>query len=470
MICVSFIVEDVLTAAENVRKYFVIADIVEMRIDRLDPSEYGALKEIVEGKPVIMTLRSGSQGGYFDGSNDEWVARMRAVDNLGAQFLDVESDKEFSAANDKCTVICSCHDLSDAPPEPETIASRIKNTTECIIKIVTHAKSVLDSLRMLSYVRREVSAGKKIIGLCDGEYGAITRILGPLAGNAMTFACADKSMQTASWQPTVGELNDIYHYRRLNSDTMIFGLVGDPVEQSPGYIWHNAMIESMGLNAVYVKMCVHSHELREFRAMIAEFNIRGLSVTMPLKECIEEVLDDVNDDVQCLGACNTIVVSGSRWMGYNTDSVGAIDAVELRCPVRGKKIVIIGAGGVARAVSYEAVRRGAHVVVLNRTEERARSLSRSISVDYGPLERMTTEYERGYDVLINCTSVGMDPDDDKSLIDPELLIPESIVMDVVYKPTPLLMYAKEKNCKTITGMEMYYNQALAQWKIWASDQ
>jgi 3-dehydroquinate dehydratase/shikimate dehydrogenase len=311
------------------------------------------------------------------------------------------------------------------------------------IKIASMARSTNDALRMLLFARKHPSVSV----ICMGEKGEFARVLAPVVGNRVNYACLHADAKTGPGQLTVEELMRIYHYDTLDEKTAIYGLIGNPVEKSPGHIHHNAVFRKRGCNAVYVKMQVQPEELSEFIPLAKELGIRGLSVTIPLKEKILSFIDEIDSSI---GAINTLKFEGGKIFGTNTDGLGALDAIEKKSLVREKKVVLLGAGGAARAIAFEAKKRGAHVFIVNRTVERAEALAKEVGCLAG-------EMPGKYDILINCSPIAE-----------ERILPNVIAMDVVYAPkeTPFLQAARRNNCQIVYGEEMYLNQAAGQTKFW----
>jgi 3-dehydroquinate dehydratase/shikimate dehydrogenase len=315
-------------------------------------------------------------------------------------------------------------------------------------KIAMIADSTNDALKMLLFMKNH----PKVSMICMGEAGKFARILGVILGNLIDFASLNAQDETAPGQWSVKELVDIYHYPKLNQQTAIYGLIGDPVAQSPGDLHHNAVFRKRGVNAVYVKMRVRREELTLFMSLIQEIGIRGLSVTIPLKEAILPFAHEID---QPIGALNTLLFEEGKIRGINTDGAGALDAIEKKGSIYGKKVVLLGAGGAARSIAFEARARGAEVMIFNRTLARAKKLASETGCK--ALEQMPDRY----DLLINCSS-------DPMPIDPQKIRAETTVMDIVYHPkeTLLLKEALLKKCQVIYGEEMFLNQAERQTIFW----
>jgi shikimate dehydrogenase len=251
-----------------------------------------------------------------------------------------------------------------------------------------------------------------------------------------------------------------------NARTTLCGIIGNPIEHSMSPAIHNAAYEQLELNYVYLAFCVTDVEgaIRGMRAL----NIRGLSVTAPHKIEVMNYLDETDSIARQIGAVNTVVNDDGYLKGYNTDWIGFVRSLEAYTPIHDKRVVILGAGGAARAVAFGINQRGGNMTILNRAVEieMARSLATEISCPWGELSQLESVTEA--DIVINATSVGMHPDIDKTVIETRHLRPKQIVYDVVYNPleTRFLREAKERGCRVIPGYEMLLLQGVAQFEMW----
>jgi shikimate dehydrogenase len=256
---------------------------------------------------------------------------------------------------------------------------------------------------------------------------------------------------------------------RITGKTKLCGLIGDPVEHTMSPAMHNAAYRQMGLDYVYVPFRVKPENLGKAIDGMRAFNIRGLNVTIPHKVAVIPFLDKLDPLAEKIGAVNTIVNDNGVLTGYNTDAAGFLRALlERGIEPRGKKALVLGAGGASRAVSLMLADSGTErLIILNRAEELdwAYELAGSISQLYnmdakaGELNRESLEsvMERiDISILVNATSVGMTPDADKTPVDADLLKPGMAVFDVVYNPlkTRLLGDAEAAGAETISGIEM----------------
>jgi len=347
------------------------------------------------------------------------------------EFVLTTEDGQSTLSNGQ--TLSSYHNFEETPEDLEKILSSLPKAD--FYKICTMANKTTDALRMLCFVKDKPN----VAGMCMGELGQITRILGPVVRNPFTFAAL--GTEAAPGQLQAEELVETYHFHKLSFNTKIYGLIGNPIMQSPSHKTHNAYFRNNDIDAVYVRMLLDEDELPLFFPLAKELGIQGLSVTIPFKEKVFPYIDDIDEDAKEIGAINTIAFE-DKVCGSNTDAPGALDAIELRRQVLGKHCVILGAGGTAKAIAFEAQKRGATVSILSRR--------------FGNLDQVPT-----YDILINTTSVPCP-------IDLETLQPRKIVMDVnvAHTDTPLMLRAKALGCRLVYGKEMFLRQARGQFAKW----
>lgn len=265
----------------------------------------------------------------------------------------------------------------------------------------------------------------------------------------------------------------------INVETKFCGIIGNPVEHSLSPAIHNAAFRRLALNYVYLAWRVESigDAIRGLRAL---GNFRGASVTIPHKVSAVPFLDEIEPTARQIGAINTIVLEQGRLVGFNTDATGALRALrEGGATLAGQRIVMMGSGGSARAIAFAlAAESKAEKLVLLGVDDKervalAKDLRAKTSVtveEYALDERALGRTVPDAQVLIHCTPVGMSPRADATCVPAALLHPGLTVMDVVYNPreTKLLKEAKRSGCKTISGIEMFLNQAVAQFELWTN--
>ena len=249
----------------------------------------------------------------------------------------------------------------------------------------------------------------------------------------------------------------------INAHTELYGIIGNPVRHSLSPVIHNGAFRRMGLNAVYLAFEVD--DLRDAMKGIRGLGVRGLSVTIPFKTRVLPYLDHVEELAGRIGAVNTLSAEAGKLVGYNTDCCGALEALEEKADVRGKTVILLGAGGAARAIGFGLKEKGCRVIIFNRSQERAGLLAEELGCEHRPLSSYN---EMDGDILINATSVGMCPLDMETPVPKEVLREGMVVMDIVYKPvrTRLLREAEVRGCLTIDGLEMLARQGAGQIDIW----
>lgn len=252
---------------------------------------------------------------------------------------------------------------------------------------------------------------------------------------------------------------------QISAQTALCGIVLHPAGHTRSPAMHNAAYAALALDAAYLAFDVPPEDLPDAVAGARALGLRQLSVSLPHKQAILPLLDEVDATARRIGAVNTVVLRDGALAGSNTDWLGAVGALEREIALGGRRAVVLGAGGTARAVVFGLLQRGAEVRVLNRSVARARALADELGAeDAGPLERLG---EQPYDVLVNTTSVGLG-DPDRSPVDPERLRPDAVVLDAVYEPerTRLLREAAARGGRTIPGKWMLVYQAAAQLEAW----
>lgn len=253
----------------------------------------------------------------------------------------------------------------------------------------------------------------------------------------------------------------------IDGHTQLFGIIGDPVEHSLSPRMHNAAFAHLGFNGVYVPM--RPTDLAEAFNGLRSLGFVGVSVTVPFKVAIMDFLDAIDPVAQKIGAVNTLVFKRTadrvHCTGYNTDWLGANQALAEAIVPAGRTVLIVGAGGAARAVGFGLLEAGAQVLVTNRTEAKGRDLAAQLACPFVPATDLA--HIRA-DALINTTSVGMAPQVEGIPIDPELLPHFPVVMDIVYAPleTRLLREAATRGCRVIDGLNMLQYQGAAQFSLW----
>jgi len=249
----------------------------------------------------------------------------------------------------------------------------------------------------------------------------------------------------------------------LNSDTVLFAVLGNPVSHSLSPVMHNTALSEVGYNGVYHAFKVK--DIGEAVSGIKALGIRGASITIPHKISVIEFLDELDDTAEKIGAVNTVINRHGVLTGYNSDCLGAIKAILEKTAIKDKNVVIIGAGGAARAIGFGIISQGGRITILNRTAAKGERLARHLGAEFQPISNLK---KTGCQILINTTPVGMIPDTNVMPVQREDLDKTMVVMDVVYNPlkTRLLREAENIGCRTVDGVSMFVYQGAFQFELW----
>lgn len=446
------------------------AKMVELRLDyvasRVNMGRLLAERPL--GCKVIVTARRKEDGGKWSGSEESRQLLLREAIAEGVDYVDLEEDiAALIPRFGKTKRIVSYHNFRKTPEDLRELHTRMCTLDPDIVKIATMANDPHDTLRMLEVMQQsEVPT----VAMCMGDIGTPSRILAPKFNSPYTYATFHHERTLAPGQLSFKQMKDIYRYESIGHDTAVYGVIADPVGHSLSPHVHNAAFESKGIDAVYCPFRVPSDSLDQFMKDAPRLGIRGLSVTIPHKEAIARHLTKVDPAVKSIAAVNTVVFDGGEVIGYNTDYNAAMDCIEQALgtigakpsPVKNKRVLVLGAGGVARPIVYGLKSRGALVTVASRTRQRSDKLAKAFdckAIDWEARQRVQC------DILINCTPVGMHPNVDESPISKTFLKPSMLVFDTVYNPesTLLIKDGRSRNCHVITGVEMFIRQAMLQF-------
>jgi len=490
------------------------ARLVEMRLDYIRRNV--TLKRLLKDRPspVVMTCRRQQDGGKWEGTEENRIILLRAAIVAGADYIDLEEDIADQVPRYGATKrIISLHDFDETPQDLAAIHERLTAKDADIVKIACLANCPNDVTRMLQLLESVQSQASKLyeattvlkahlgrqpteqeladhmqiplrdmkkliatssiptIGICMGDIGASSRILAGKFGSPFTYGTFHHERQLAPGQLSFQQMTDTYRYESIDADTEVYGVIADPVGHSMSPIIHNAAFSAMGMNRVYVPLRVPSDYLEQFIREAPELGIRGLSVTIPHKENVMAMLTKIESGARKIGAVNTVVFDGDDVIGYNTDLYAAMlslaEAVDEDPDSKwmdGKRVLILGAGGVARAIAMGVVDRGAKLQITSRTYERAMGLASEMKCEAIEWEE---RHQASPDVLINCTPVGMHPEVNETPFEESGISRRMIVFDTIYNPeqTLLLKTARENGCKTVSGVEMFVKQAELQFKF-----
>jgi len=416
----------------------------------------------------IATCRRAANGGKFSGNVAAEIEILSKTAAAGFHLVDVELESVEAMKKGELqklretgvALIISHHDFA-ATKDLEGIYKRIIPFQPDFIKIVPTAKTLSDNVTLMRFIER-MADHANIVGLCMGDAGIISRVLGLRAGSAFTFAAASVGEETGPGQIAARTLIETYRIDQVDAATKVYGVAGNPIRSSLSPIMMNTAFRRETVNAVY--LALQATKLSDLLKLVHEIPIQGLSVTMPLKQEIMEHLEKTDPLSAKIGACNTVLrAQDGKLYGFNTDVAGITGPLEKRISLRGAKILVLGAGGAARAAVFGLRDKGAEVFILNRTSETAQKLARQSGAKTIKKDAMA---KTTFDAIVNATPVGMAGIKANQILEAKDLNTK-LVFDLVYNPleTPLLRLARQKGISIITGIEMFVQQGARQFEI-----
>ncbi len=469
------------------------AEAVELRLDFLQKPDADAARSLVgracdTGLPVIATCRERSEGGSADWSMQTRLNLLTEALAAGADFIDCEfasfkkpdvaqQIRQALSSRPHARLILSAHSLAGPFENPASLYDNIiAACPQAVPKIVYTANHINDCFAAFDLLG---CAETPAVIFCMGSAGLITRILAKKFDSFLTFASLDAEQATAPGQLTLSEIKKRFNWDRINLETEVFGLIGDPVVQSLGPDLFNACFAKQNINALYLPLHVQGDrsQFNDFMDNVLKrhrLNFGGFSVTSPHKTCALDYAgrggDFIENSARNIGAANTLKIGfNSILSAYNTDCAGAIDALTDSLAVgphglHNKKVAVLGAGGAARAVVAGLSELGADITIYNRTLTKAQALADEFRAKAAPLDNLS---RLDAQIIINCTRLGMHPDIDSSPVSADVFTADMTAFDTVYNPlnTKFLADARAVGARTVCGAEMFIRQALAQYRI-----
>ena len=447
---------------------------LEFRLDYL-PTPLTALPKIKQFLSerseitAVGTCRRVATGGKFKGTIAAELEVLEKAASSGFHLVDIELQTAEALKHgqlDKlrahgAALIISYHDFATTK-DLDGIFERIRPYEPEFVKIVSTAKTLADNVTMMRFLERARDLAN-VVGICMGDQGIISRILGLRAGSVFTFAAAHVGEETGPGQIAARTLEETYRIDQLDAATKVYGVAGNPIKHSLSPLMMNTAFRRETVNGVF--LALQTTKLSDLLTLVREVPISGLAVTMPLKEEILKHLEKTDPLSEKVGACNTVVRSQEgKLYGFNTDVAAIVRPLERRLQLKSAKILVMGAGGAARAAVFGLKDKGAEIFVLNRTAEAAQKLARQAKVKTFKRDLLA---KTNFDVIINATPSGMHGVKPASLLEPKE-INARLVFDLVYNPidTPLIRMAREKGIPVVTGVEMFVHQGARQFEIW----
>ncbi len=447
---------------------------LEFRLDYLDKplQAMDQIRQFLEqhtAATVIATCRRTENGGHFQGSIPAELEVLSKAAQAGCQIMDLELESAETLKKGElhklratgAALILSHHDFKQTA-DLDAIRQRIEAFQPDFMKIVPTAQTLLDNVILLRFVER-ASDHAHVVGLCMGDAGVLSRVLALRAGSDFTFAAATPEQATAPGQMAVRTLVETYRVQEIDAATKVYGVAGNPVGKSLSPVMLNTAFRRETVNAVY--LALQTASVDDLVAVMAQIPIQGASVTMPHKQAILPHLEHMDPLSKKIGAVNTILrAPDGKLYGFNTDVAGIVVPLEQRLSLKGAKVLVLGAGGSARAAVFGLRDKGAEVFLLNRTPETAARLAKQSGAKVIKREALP---KTSFDVILNATPVGMAGQSGASILTAADLNTK-YVFDLVYNPidTPLIRLARQQGIPVITGVEMFVQQGARQFEIW----
>ena len=456
---------------------------LELRLDLLDDPASGVavIRRILRRFPdtvVLATCRRRQNGGGFRANIERQIEVLDAAVSAGAALIDIEIETAEAAPRSldlfqgRTRLIISYHDF-DRTPALGRALQRLEKIPADIHKLATMARRPSDNLRVLEMPATRPT--KALMVMTMGELGVTTRVLGIARKSTFVFAAPDSGragkrvtpvQPTAAGQLPVTVLRNLYRAHKCEASTKVYGVVADPVSHSMSPVIHNRAFQARRIDAVYLPFLVRPAMLADFFRVVEKLPVAGLSVTLPHKRRVIRHLDTVDALARRIGAVNTVFRRRGKLCGTNTDAQGITSPLEKRIRLDKASALVVGNGGAARAAIFALCDKGSRVTLTGRNPARVRALACACGVEAIDRSRLDGH---DYDVLIHATPLGMHPHAKRCFFPKR--IPSDLVFDLVYNPleTELIRRARAAGKQTISGLEMFVEQACAQFEIWTRD-
>ena len=446
----------------------------EFRLDYLPKPQQGiaAIRKFLSRHAdctILATCRRHQNMGRFNGSIEEQIQILEAAITAGAKAVDVEIEsaevagKRLETLRSHAYLLLSYHNYGGTPAT-DAIMRRMQKVPADGYKIVTTAKKPSDNCKVLQLARAYPKTHTVLLAM--GETGFPTRVLSTVFGGLYTYAAPNAAEGTAAGQVSARQLRNLYRVEKVSRDARIYGVIADPVRHSISPTVHNRAFQARRMDAVYLPFLVHPVQLKDFFQLAAKLPLSGFSVTIPHKQKIMRYLDHIDPLARRIGAVNTVWRKSGKWRGTNTDAAGVTEPLAKRLRLSKASALVVGNGGAARGAAYALAEVGVKLAITGRNVDRVRVLARATGAELLTREQASA---RTFDVLVHATPLGMLPHTDQCFFSGR--IPAELVFDMVYNPleTVLLARARSQGAETISGLEMFIEQAVRQFEIFTGE-
>lgn len=458
-LCLTLAEESLLRLREKIDRYQDQVRFIEVRLDYL---KVPGLPELPSASSTefIATCRPAREGGVFQGSEEDRLRLLRQAAESGFRWIDLEHDVATDLPfPDSVGVVRSYHCFAGFPENLEGLFGRVRERGGTITKLAVTVGGTEELVALLRFMESIPGTVPHII-IGMGPFGQPSRLLGFFLGNYWTYVAETEQDPPAPGQFPLTQAVDWYRFNSWKSAPFIYGVLGNPVAHSMSPWIHNVLFQHYGLKKVYFPFQLDRLDPWFQYIDASQLSFHGFSVTLPFKS---EVVKLVRICESPLASLNTLLRKGSWWEGINTDWAGFLRPLASRISLKGKTAVVLGNGGVAHTVVAALQTEGAEVVVVGRKPEKVEDFA----ARYGCRHALFSDLPVRADLCVNTTPVGQHPQVDVSPLREDQLN-FHCVYDLVYRPekTRLLAMAERKGIETISGLEMFIEQAALQFQAW----
>jgi 3-dehydroquinate dehydratase/shikimate dehydrogenase len=466
LICVSLKDETTAALVDRMSALGDAADLFEIRGDLVQELDLLAIIRARQ-KPLLFACRTPAEGGEWGETEARRRDTLLEAVRRGFDYVDAEHRSGLTDVMLEKTgrgLVVSYHDFEGTPDDLQGLYEAMCARGADIVKLAVTPRSMEDVGRVLATSAQAFrSGGTPLVAIAMGPMGLITRLAGGRFGAPFTFAATGRGGETASGQVPARDMADLYHVRSVGPRTKVYGVLGSDVLFSLSPLLHNRAFRAAGLDCLYLPL--QTDRVEPFMKALPDLGLEGFSVTRPFKIEIIPFLSALEASAADCGSVNTVLVRKDGLLGMSTDGVGVLGPLRKRLTVKDSRVIVLGAGGAARAAAFALQQKGGKTTILARDLSRAESVARAVGCASAPLSSLP---EQSWDVLVNATPLGGRHAPSETPVPAGLLGKGRLVFDMVYDPleTRLLREAREAGCATIGGLEMLVTQAAAQFEAW----
>jgi 3-dehydroquinate dehydratase / shikimate dehydrogenase len=458
-ICLTLAEEDLTVLNRKVARYAERLSFIEIRLDFLASSGLPSIP--ATDTRFIATCRPVREGGNWQGTEEERLERLRKAARSGFHWVDIEHDVGVRSEDfPGCLLLRSRHDFTRIPRDMIGLVRALEALPGDAVKWAVAVRGSAECIRLLSFMESLPKTKPRVI-LGMGEHGRISRLLGSLLGNLWTYVAEDGGKAVAPGQFSLDEATACYRLDRWKTTPELYGVLGNPVGDSRSCHLHNGLFRHYG----HERLClpIQLEDLDSWFDYVRRTRLPfcGFGVTFPFKREAGRYVRPPHGSTE---AVNTLCLREGGWSGLNTDRSGFLRPLQARLPnLEGKRAVVLGYGGVAETVVPTLQAAGMEVLVVGRRPERLRDFARRHDIHWVLMSDFRGEAE----LCVNATPIGQLPLRHLCPLAPEQ-INFSLVYDLVYNParTRLLVLAERRGAQTISGCEMFIEQAAEQFFAW----